>query len=369
VELYWVPLGAGGVVVRRFGHLYERGKAWREGRRAVPLFHSALVVQLAGVPHVIEMAPVWNLRVPDRGVVAEGPVACRSLGRLPLFRYEVRRWAGGVIPDIAEAVGGARPLSRDAAVARRLLELVPQVPTLTWGRDELDAGDMWNSNSLVAWLLASTGLAAGDCHPPNGGRAPGWDAGLRLAALTAEPKASGRTAGGGAMLQMASRSRDSSTAGHADVARNGAGIMNVGRIVVGMDGSNSSCEALRWAKAHADTVGAELVAVSAWSYPTAGYPTSGGYVPMRVPLDIEGNRRTALEAVIKETIGDDSITVKVVQGHPANVTLQFARDAELVVVGSRGHGPVLATLLGSVSRRVAASAPCPVVVVPSPRAA
>ena len=54
-------------------------------------------------------------------------------------------------------------------------------PALTWGRDELGAADMRNSNSLIAWLLGSAGLEASRIRPPRGGRAPGWDAGVRLA--------------------------------------------------------------------------------------------------------------------------------------------------------------------------------------------
>ena len=68
-------------------------------------------------------------------------------------------------------------LSDDPDRARRLLALVPDVPPLTWGRDELHAGDMWNSNSVVAWLLVGSGIDATAIAPPQGGRAPGWSAG------------------------------------------------------------------------------------------------------------------------------------------------------------------------------------------------
>ncbi|MEX0673911.1 MAG: hypothetical protein WD067_04000, partial [Gaiellaceae bacterium] len=62
-----------------------------------------------------------------------------------------------------------------------LLELVPGVPTPVWGRDELRTGEMWNSNSVVSWLLARTGLPAEELEPPPGGRAPGWRAGVVVA--------------------------------------------------------------------------------------------------------------------------------------------------------------------------------------------
>jgi hypothetical protein len=117
----------------------------------------------------------------QRGVVAEGAVGARWAGRFRIFRYEVRRWRDGVIPDIAEAVESPRRLSNDARQAQRLLELVPSVPTPVWGRDELGTGEMWNSNSIISWLIARSGIAAETIRLPNGGRAPGWDAGIEVA--------------------------------------------------------------------------------------------------------------------------------------------------------------------------------------------
>jgi hypothetical protein len=185
IDLYWLPLGAGGWAVRWNGRLYEAMLARRERRTAQPLFHSALEVHLAGARFTVEMAPVWNLPVPDRGAVVEGPVGAHSLGRFRAFRYEVRRWRDGTIPDVDWAVGGAQRVSDRADEAATLLGLVAEVPPLVWGRDELHAGEMWNSNSLISWLLARTGLDTADLSPPNGGRAPGWRAGLHLAAWDA----------------------------------------------------------------------------------------------------------------------------------------------------------------------------------------
>ena len=153
---------------------------------------------------MIEQAPAWRDGT-ERGVVAEGSVGARAAGRFRLFRYEVRRWRDGSIPDIAEAVESPHSLSNDPACARRLLELVPEAPTPVWGRDELGAGEMWNSNSLISWLIARSGLAVQSIRPPTGGRAPGWRAGIVIAcrqqaegsqapsgspdpALTAEPQ-------------------------------------------------------------------------------------------------------------------------------------------------------------------------------------
>ena len=181
VDLYWLPLGAGGHFVRFNGRLYEGAAALRARRRPSSLYHSALEVHLNADRFVIEMAPVWNERSPERGVVAEGAVGSRLAGRLRLFRYEVRCWRDGHIPDVAEAVDSPRRLASDAERARCVLDGVREVPTPVWGRDELQIGDMWNSNSVVSWLIVRCGLGAGTILPPPGGRAPGWDAGFAVA--------------------------------------------------------------------------------------------------------------------------------------------------------------------------------------------
>jgi hypothetical protein len=145
------------------------------------LYHSALEARVPEGRFVIEMAPIPVDDAPGRGVVAEGAVGAGVARRLRLFRYEVRCWRDGVIPDVAEAVESPRRLSDDPDCARRLLELVPHVPTPVWGRDELRTGDMWNSNSLISWLIARSGLDIEPIKPPTGGRAPGWRAGIAVA--------------------------------------------------------------------------------------------------------------------------------------------------------------------------------------------
>ncbi len=182
VTLYWLPLGAGGHFVRLNGRIFETVGAVAHRRRRCDLYHSALEVRLGDDRYVIEQGPVWNNTVTERGVVCEGPVGSRWLARSRLFRYEVRRWGDGVIPDAAEAVASPRLLSDDPVRARRMLELVAEVPRATWGRDELETGDMWNSNSLISWLLARSGHDAQAIALPPGGRAPGWEAGLVVAA-------------------------------------------------------------------------------------------------------------------------------------------------------------------------------------------
>jgi hypothetical protein len=113
--------------------------------------------------------------------VRDGPVGLAWLGRSRLFRYEIRRWQGGVIPDIDQAVDSPVDLGATNSQTRELLDLVPECPTPVWGRDGLGAGDMWNSNSVVAWLLTRVGLLDDAIGPPRQGRAPGWRAGVRVA--------------------------------------------------------------------------------------------------------------------------------------------------------------------------------------------
>jgi hypothetical protein len=181
VDLYWLPLGAGGHSVRLNGRVYEAAVAWAERRRACDLYHSALEVRIDAERFVIEMAPVRDAFGDRRGVVGEGAVGNRRAGLLRIFRYEVRCWRDGQIPDIDEAVGGPLRLTDEPDAAQRLLDLVPQVPTPVWGRDDLKGGEMWNSNSVTAWLIARSGISASWIHPPAVGRAPGWQAGLAVA--------------------------------------------------------------------------------------------------------------------------------------------------------------------------------------------
>jgi hypothetical protein len=180
IDLYWLPLGAGGHSVRLNGKVFEAVAARLERRDRCDLYHSALEVRVSEGRFVIEQAPAWS-EGGDRGVVAEGAVGARAAGRFRLFRYEIRRWRDGVIPDVAEAVESPHRLSDDPDRARRLLELVPQVPTPVWGRDELRAGEMWNSNSTISWLIARSRLDIDSIKPPPGGRAPGWRAGIAIA--------------------------------------------------------------------------------------------------------------------------------------------------------------------------------------------
>lgn len=186
VELLWIPLGAGQHVVRISGRAFEALTAFVQHRRACDLYHSALVVTIPDGRYVIEMTPIPDQHGDQRGVVAEGAVGSALLGQLRVFRYEIHRWHNGVIPDADQATA-TTTLPLDLADAQRVLDLVPSVPTLVWGRDELDAGEMWNSNSVTSWILRRGGIDTTDLAPPNGGRAPGWQAGL-IAATRADER-------------------------------------------------------------------------------------------------------------------------------------------------------------------------------------
>ena len=101
IDLYWIPLGAGGNgYVRLNGRVYEAIKARLEGRRSFDLYHTALEVRVPEGRFIIENVwPSPDADTRSRGVVMEGPVFNRRLARFRPFRYEVRCWRDGVIPD------------------------------------------------------------------------------------------------------------------------------------------------------------------------------------------------------------------------------------------------------------------------------
>lgn len=148
-----------------------------------------------------------------------------------------------------------------------------------------------------------------------------------------------------------------------------------GTIVVGVDGSPASKEALRWAAEEAGIRGARLLAVHAWSFLPPAPMAEPGMVPMPA-IDYAGTidaERTAVEseldAMFAEVFPDGpSVTVErtLVEGGAGTALEEAARDADLVVVGSRGRSGLTAALLGSVSKHVLQHAACPVVVVKAP---
>jgi nucleotide-binding universal stress UspA family protein len=134
----------------------------------------------------------------------------------------------------------------------------------------------------------------------------------------------------------------------------------VGRIVVGVDGSAASLDAISWALRYAEVCGREVEAVTSWQYP--GQYGSELY---GVEQDWEAIAQKILDSALGNAAssGPVRVTRNVVQGHPAEVLTDASRGADLLVVGSRGHGGFTGMLLGSVSHHVTAHAHCPVVVV------
>ncbi len=183
IDLYWIPLGAGGVgFVRMNGRIYEAVTARLERRPPLQLLHTALEVHLPEGRFTIENAwPSPDADIESRGVVMEGPVFGRSMARFRPLRYEVRCWRDGTIPDAGESINSPELLSTNPATAWRMLDLVARVPPMIWGRDEVGTGEMWNSNSVVSWLITKSGLPIDSVRPPPGGRAPGWRAGTVVA--------------------------------------------------------------------------------------------------------------------------------------------------------------------------------------------
>lgn len=144
----------------------------------------------------------------------------------------------------------------------------------------------------------------------------------------------------------------------------------VPRIVIGVDGSPPSKAALRWAVRQADLTGAYVEAVSAWHFPVAAYGIPFAPVGTMEDTDYGEIARELLTAAITETVDPGStvkVSMTVAEGSPAQVLLDAAKGADLLVVGSRGHGGFTGALLGSVSQHCAYHATCPLVVVRAAR--
>ena len=139
--------------------------------------------------------------------------------------------------------------------------------------------------------------------------------------------------------------------------------MAVEPIIVGIDGSADSVRALKWAAEYARLVDAPLVGLVAWQLePVYGYMAMTNW---ETAESVEGEAREMLADVIRNTLGEDAqIEQRSVRGHAAQVLVEASHEAQLVVVGSRGHGGFAGMLLGSVSQHVVTHARCPVIVMP-----
>ena len=139
--------------------------------------------------------------------------------------------------------------------------------------------------------------------------------------------------------------------GHADAAR----------IVVGVDGSRSSLDALAWAAHQSELTGDRLDVVAAWQWPQSygwAVPTPDDYDPETA---LQREIEPGVDAVRAEYPAVE-VEIRVINGHPAPVLVEASKGADLLVVGSRGHGEFVGMLIGSVSEYCAAHALCPVLV-------
>ncbi|MBL8929510.1 MAG: universal stress protein [Kineosporiaceae bacterium] len=138
------------------------------------------------------------------------------------------------------------------------------------------------------------------------------------------------------------------------------------RVIVGLDGSDRSLDALRWGAHEADLRGAELHVVTAWWIP-GGY----GDVWMVSPGgDYATEARKIMDAAVEEALGAEEaqrVHRHLVEGNPATALIDMSGPDDLLVVGSHGHGGFVGALIGSVSQRVVAHAHCPVVIVRRPK--
>lgn len=134
------------------------------------------------------------------------------------------------------------------------------------------------------------------------------------------------------------------------------------RIVVGVDGSDSSTEALEWALGEAELTEAVVVAITSWTWPNS----FGWGVPLPADISMAKDADTILHDVLdpaQERHPSVTISTEVVNGHPAPTLVDASRTADLLVVGSRGHGELVGALLGSVAEHCVSHAGCPVLIM------
>ena len=138
------------------------------------------------------------------------------------------------------------------------------------------------------------------------------------------------------------------------------------RIVVGVDGSAASRAAFRWAVRQAELTGATIQAITAWQHPVATGGYAWGPVGVLDSTDLQEAAEKTLADEISEVVGartDIKLQPQPVEGNPAQVLLDASAGADLLVVGSRGHGGFTGMLLGSVSEHCVSNAHCPVLVL------
>ena len=139
-----------------------------------------------------------------------------------------------------------------------------------------------------------------------------------------------------------------------------------GTIVVGTDGSACARLAVRWAAQEAAVRRAALMIVSVWDFPTAGFTFGAPAYSDDITVGIQESAKQSVADGLEDARAvapGIEVSTHVVQGQAAEVLMDAAREAELLVVGSRGLGGVRELLLGSVSQHCANYSVCPVVVV------
>ena len=145
-------------------------------------------------------------------------------------------------------------------------------------------------------------------------------------------------------------------------------------IVVGVDGSDDSKQALRWAAQQAEITTAPLHVVTAWHLPVAfgtvwQMPATYGRSHDLSGVDFSEDAKKTLYGAIEEVLGKSpsvAVTPQLVAGHPARVLIEASQQATLLVVGASGHGGFVGMLLGSVTQHCVSHSACPVLVIRDP---
>ncbi len=135
------------------------------------------------------------------------------------------------------------------------------------------------------------------------------------------------------------------------------------QVVVGVDGSAESVAALKWAARYAAATGARVRAVIAWHFPAAAGPAPVGVAPHAISDEVRQTMAEALGKAVAEGAPGLEVEQQVAYGHPAQVLVDQSEQADLLVVGNRGHGAFTSMMVGSVSMHCVTHAMCPVVVV------